>query len=212
MAGTAVYFDLDGTLIDYAAPFGELVADTLPVEATDAMCRTYSENVLRSIRRVEDDPYERGFAAVAEEHRLDFDAAQLAERYIEREIAATRIEDSVFELVRSVFERHPTGVLTNGVGRVQRRKLEAHGLDDLVDVVLVSNELGVRKPDDGIFEAATERLPADTHLYVGDTYEEDIVPAEKNGFETVYVGDDSRDAPVSADGTAALADVLNALL
>jgi len=212
MGRTAVYFDLDGTLIEYAVPFGELVADTLPVEATDSMRRTYSESVLRSIRNVEDDPYERAFAAVADEHGLEFDAAALADAYVEREVAATRIEDSVFELVRSVSERHPTGILTNGEGRIQRRKLEANGLTELVDTVLVSNEIGVRKPDDGIFETAMERLPADTHLYVGDTYEEDIVPAEKIGFETVYVGDSECNASVSADGTAGLANVLNALL
>ncbi len=212
MPGTAVYFDLDGTLLEYTRPFDDLVAETLPVEATDAMCRTYSEAVLRSLRSVEDSPYEQAFDAVATEHGLNLDAAALADAYIEREVAATRVEDSVFELVEAVATSHPTGILTNGEGRVQRRKLEAHGLDELVDTVLVSNELGVRKPESRVFETAKERLPADTHLYVGDTYEDDIVPAGKNGFETVYVGEERRDAPVSADGTAAPAGVLNALL
>jgi len=91
---------------------------------------------------------------------------------------------------------------------MQRRKLEEHGLDDLADAVVISNEVGVRKPNPQIFETAKERLPAESYLYVGDTFEEDIAPAREAGFETVYIGDDRPDAPVSARRTAALASLL----
>jgi len=91
---------------------------------------------------------------------------------------------------------------------MQRRKLEEHGLDDLADAVVISNEVGVRKPNPQIFETAKERLPAESYLYVGDTFEEDIAPAREGGFETVYIGDDRPDAPVSARRTAALASLL----
>lgn len=115
-------------------------------------------------------------------------------------------------MFETVAARHPTGILTNGHGPTQRAKLAEHGFDDLVDAILVSNELGVRKPVPGIFEEARERLPADTHVYVGDTYEEDVVPARDQGFETVYVGDGDHEAPVAADGTGALASLLVPLL
>jgi len=85
--------------------------------------------------------------------------------------------------VESLAKRHQFGVLTNGdgYGYMQRRKLEEHGLDDLADAVVISNEVGVRKPNPQIFETAKERLPAESYLYVGDTFEEDIAPAREAG-------------------------------
>ncbi|WP_206664906.1 HAD family hydrolase [Halorubrum salsamenti] len=208
-----VYFDLDGTLLDYAVPFEELFARTLPTDPTEEMVKTYSERVLRGIERVESDPYERAFDAVRERYDLDVNPAALATEYVELEAGATRLAPAVRALVATVADRHDVGVLTNGDGRMQRRKLAEHGLDDLIDAVIVSNEVGARKPSRAIFDAARERLPAETTVYVGDTYDEDIVPAREAGFETVYVGDeDPSDRSVTAPGTEALASLLVPLL
>lgn len=74
---------------------------------------------------------------------------------------------------------------------MQRRKLEAHGLEHLVDEIVVSNRIGARKPAAEISEHAKSKLAAETFVYVGDFLEEDVVPARTHGFETVYVGDEN---------------------
>jgi IS4 transposase len=53
-----------------------------------------------------------------------------------------------------VSETNPIGVLTNGDGEQQRAKLERHGIDRFVDDVIVSNDVGARKPDQRIFDLA----------------------------------------------------------
>lgn len=210
---TTVYFDLDGTLLDYSDSFAELFARTVPLNVDDEMVETYSERVLEALRGVEKRPYRRAFAVVCEEYDLDLDPEMLAARYVETEVAATRLHPRVRRLVTAVSARHPTGILTNGDGRMQRRKIDEHDLGEHLDAVLVSNEVGSRKPDRDIFEQAKRRLPADTFVYIGDTYEEDIVPATEAGFETVYVGTERRpEAVVSARGTAELAPVALALM
>jgi putative hydrolase of the HAD superfamily len=210
---TTVYFDLDGTLLEYATGFDELFARTLPVPATPAATETYGERVLAALREGVESPFERAFAATCDAHDVDADPAALAAEYVDREVAATRLPPSVERLVAAVARQHSTGVLTNGDGHVQRRKLAAHGLDDLVDAVVVSNEVGSWKPDPGIFDLARERLPADTHVYVGDSPEEDVRPARERGFVTVHVGDgDAPAAHVSAADAEALAAVLLPLL
>jgi len=128
---------------------------------------------------------------------------------VEAEVGATRVFPQVRELLAVVSERHRTGILTNGDGELQRQKLEAHRLDEYVETVIVSNEIGVRKPEPGIFEEAKRRLEAEAYVYVGDTYEEDIVPAREHGFEAVYVGEEHQpDAAVSTSGTEELASLL----
>lgn len=209
---TTVYFDLDGTLLDYSSSFADLFARAVPVDADDEMVETYSKQVLEALGGVEEHPYRRAFAVVCEEHDLDLDPGTLAATYVEIEAAATRLSPRVRRLVSAVSARHRTGILTNGDGRMQRRKIDVHDLGEHFDAILVSNEVGSRKPDRDIFEEAKRRLPADTFVYVGDSYEEDILPAAEVGFETVYVGNDRRsDAVVSARGSEELASVLLAL-
>ncbi|WP_238593365.1 HAD family hydrolase [Natronobacterium lacisalsi] len=210
-----VYFDLDGTLLEYTRPFDQLFERTLPdgVDATESMVKTYSDRVLAALDDLEDDPYERAFAAVCREYDVPGDPAALADEYVETEVAATRVPETTRRLVELVARDHRAGVLTNGDGRMQRRKLTAHGLDDLVESVVVSNEFGARKPASEIFEHAKAELPAETFVYVGDTFEEDIVPARECGFETVYVGDDVRtEATLTVADLDDLAAVLRPLL
>ena len=210
---TSVWFDLDGTLLDYTTSFGELFAQTLPVSASDEMVATYSEHVLSGIRQMAERPYRRAFESVGREYDLDIDPGALTAEYIEREAKTTRVPEPVTRLVESIADRHQTGILTNGTGRMQRRKIERHGLDGPVDSVVVSNELGSRKPSTDIFEEAKKRLPAETVIYIGDTFEEDILPARSAGFDTVYIGEETRSAtPVTARRTEELAAVLLPLM
>lgn len=208
---TAVYFDLDGTLLVYDRAFADIVREVLPDGAPEAAVETYTERVLAALSERRDDPYERAFDAACAAHDLDADADVLAAAYRDREVAATRVPEPAQDLLAAVAARHPTGILTNGDERMQRRKLTAHGLDRVVDAVVVSNAVGVRKPDPAIFTVARNRLPADTHLYVGDTYAEDVAPARAAGFVAVHVAEDSP-APVAADGIDDLAAVLVPLL
>ena len=210
---TTVYFDLDGTLLDYTTPFGELFAQTIPVDATSEMVETYSEHVLSGITQIDEDPYRQAFDAVRQEYNLDVNPDALAAEYIEREAKATRVSHPIRQLVKTLATQHQTGILTNGDGQMQRRKLEEHGLDTLVDTILISNEVGSRKPERAIFEEAKDRLPAETVVYIGDTFEQDIEPAREAGFKTVYVGEsDHPNAPIATNGTKELADLLLPLL
>lgn len=210
-----MYFDLDGTLLEYTRPFDELFARALPdeVDATEPMVKTYSERVLTALDDLEDDPFERAFAAVCREYDVPADPAALADEYVGIEVDATRVPDSVYRLVELVARDHRVGILTNGDGRMQRRKVAAHGLEDVVESVIVSNEFGARKPAADIFEHAKAELPAETFVYVGDTFEEDVVPARECGFETVYLGDTARpEATLTVADAQELAGVLGPLL
>lgn len=131
------------------------------------------------------------------------------ELFSERVLGATTLSEADRELVATVADAHPTGILTNGVGRVQRGKAEANGLDELVEEIVVSNPVGVRKPDAELFEIAAERLPADEHCYVGDTLSEDIVGARAAGWRAIHVRCDDERPTVAVSRVGALTDVLD---
>jgi putative hydrolase of the HAD superfamily len=210
---TAVYFDLDGTLLAWSRSFSDLFAAVYPGEATDAALDTFGTRLRAELEAAAEDPFATAFGAVCDECAVDADPADLAASFVRAEVEATRLRPSARRLLRAVAGRHRVGVLTNGAANVQRRKVEHHGLADLLDAVVVSGAVGAAKPDDAIFAAARERLPAETHVYVGDSHEEDVAPALANGFEAVYVGGDTGpETPVAARDLDDLASVLVPLL
>lgn len=55
-----------------------------------------------------------------------------------------------------------------GVGRAQRGKLDAVDLTKYFNSIVVSGEVGVRKPEPEIYAIAEQRLPADQYVFVGE--------------------------------------------
>ncbi|SFR66474.1 HAD family hydrolase [Halogeometricum limi] len=205
---TSVYFDLDGTLLTYATPFSAWFEQSVPGETTAEMTETFSDELTDALDAFEPNPYERAFETVCEQYALDTPPEMLAASFVRTECIASRVAPSVRRLVETVSARHQTGVLTNGNETVQRRKLQMHGLEKWVDALVVSSEVGAKKPDARMFEAAKERLPADAFVYVGDSYDTDVSPAQEHGFETVYVGDEHRPSTVTVRDTESLAALL----
>jgi putative hydrolase of the HAD superfamily len=67
--------------------------------------------------------------------------------------------------------------------------LRKTGLNGFFDAVLVSADVGWRKPHVRIFEEALKRLgvKAEEAVYVGDSPEEDVKGAKQLGIRTIYV-------------------------
>ncbi len=62
------------------------------------------------------------------------------------------------------------GAITNGVSSLQNMKLDTAGIRDLFDVVVVSGDIGIYKPDRRIFDEAIRRagVKNEESLFVGD--------------------------------------------
>lgn len=77
------------------------------------------------------------------------------------------------------------GLVTNGYATTQRRKVAYHELEEKVDFVLISEEVGAHKPDPGIFAEALRlagTAPSET-LFVGDMPDNDIKGALEAGMD-----------------------------
>jgi len=68
------------------------------------------------------------------------------------------------------------------------------GLKDIFDALIVSCRVGLLKPDPRIFELALVKLnvAAGEALMVGDTLQDDILPAQKLGMKTLLYDDRNR--------------------
>ncbi len=69
-------------------------------------------------------------------------------------------------VVKELSGRFRLGVISNGSPDVQYRKLEAIGLGGIFACVLLSEEIGIRKPDPRIFHIAANALRGSSRMNV----------------------------------------------
>lgn len=65
---------------------------------------------------------------------------------------------------------------------------------ELFDEVLISEEMGIKKPSEELFQIAFERLgmkPEET-VFVGDSAEDDMIPSGKLGCKCIMIGKNKR--------------------
>lgn len=100
-------------------------------------------------------------------------------------------------VLRELREReYYLGVITNWIllgetswDKSAREVIEEVGIRDYMDMIVVSTEEGVMKPEASIFHIALQRggLKSSEVLYVGDSYKEDIVGAREAGLTPVLI-------------------------
>ncbi len=95
------------------------------------------------------------------------------------------------EALRSLRDRCPIGLVTDGDVEIQRAKLRCLGLEDAFDVIVLSDELGRerRKPHPAPFRAALAALgvPAEHAVHIGDRPDKDVRGAAAAGMRSIRV-------------------------
>ena len=181
MRPAAVLFDLDNTLVDRDGAFARWISTLglTPRQRTELLRRD-----------------DHGFAdredvcAWLSMTKPELGRPQHVWQHMRSGVAErVRQYDEVIDAVDKVRSLARVAVVTNGGSENQRTKLDRAGLTDMFDCVLISAELGVRKPQRAMFEAALARLRVDASaaLFVGDNPIEDIAGASAAGLATCYV-------------------------
>lgn len=87
-----------------------------------------------------------------------------------------------------------TALISNSSPRSQIARLEAVGLAESFDAVVISGQIGVAKPDGGIFEAALDllELTGDGVWHVGDSLSTDVAGSTAAGIGSVWLNRDGR--------------------
>jgi HAD superfamily hydrolase (TIGR01509 family) len=118
-----------------------------------------------------------------------------------REMAVESVEEFLVSLPgvdQTMEELQKRGilvaVLTNGWNPLQKRKAEQAGFRG---PVLVSSEIGERKPSVGAFERLLHVLGTEPRhtCYVGDDPHDDIAGAQDAGLQTVWIDWEGREYP-----------------
>ncbi|GGF82152.1 haloacid dehalogenase [Paenibacillus albidus] len=199
----AVFFDLDDTLYDHLVPFREAVREVYPLpegSLNDAdlfyRVRHHSDllwpKYLRGELPLEETRLlriERAFA----EYDLHLDRSQaeaIQAAYIARQYTIEMIDGVRAQLERFLTAGHTVGIITNGPREHQMNKIIGLGVDKLIPAerIFISDAVGIAKPDPEIFAYVNRKTgtSAAHSMYVGDTWDNDVVGALEAGWKVCW--------------------------
>lgn len=92
------------------------------------------------------------------------------------------------EVLEKLSQNYRLGIIANQSSSI-RELLKEWGIESYFQLIILSEEVGVCKPDLRIIKIALEEssIPADKAVYVGDRYDNDILPAKSLGMWTVRI-------------------------
>jgi len=119
-------------------------------------------------------------------------ARELADTYWELFCNSCHFEPGARETLGYVSGKYRLGLVTNGYGEAQRKRLKACGIDGYFDALVISDEVGVWKPDPRIFSLALGELsvPKERVLFVGDSIGDDYYGAVRAGIDFCFYNRD----------------------
>lgn len=93
------------------------------------------------------------------------------------------------EVVRAMANKYPLTIISNGFREVQHYKFAHSGLADCFAYTIISEEVGVNKPQPEIFRIALAMngVQADEAVMIGDRYSSDILGAKNAGIDQIWL-------------------------
>jgi YjjG family noncanonical pyrimidine nucleotidase len=138
--------------------------------------------------------FEQLFAAL----KLSILTQTFSTAYLQNLSACTFLLDGAETVLRRLHSKYQIAILTNGLKDVQRPRLAHSTIRGYVSELIISEEVGVAKPDPGIFAAAFERMgrPRKSEvLMVGDSLTSDIQGGAIFGVDTCWFNPSGQPRP-----------------
>ncbi len=92
------------------------------------------------------------------------------------------------ELLEYLSPKYRMYILSNGFKELQSRKMHTAGIDGYFDAVILSEDIGVNKPDSRLYRHALDHTTSalEESIMIGDMFDTDIVGAANIGMDSIY--------------------------
>lgn len=190
--------DVDDTLFDFQAAEKTALQCTLSqsgISADDHTCKLYNrlnEALWKKLERGETTQQllkvER-FRQLLEKLGRPGDALALAELYAHELGQCAQLMPGAEDFMKTVSQKMPVYLVTNGITAIQKSRLALSSLKPYVSGMVISEEVGVKKPDPKMLRIALE-LSGHTEkeaVMLGDSLTADIAAAQNAGVDSIWL-------------------------
>lgn len=201
-------FDADNTFLDFASASKKSLFETctnygLPID--ENIYKTYKiENAkvwesfenkeitaleLRSLR------FAKFFSAIDVK---GIDPFEFNTRFLQKLVEVSEAYDGAIHFLENLRPHYKLSVITNGLKEVQRPRINRLKMNHIFDSIIVSDEIGVAKPDIQFFEYSYNTIanppPKSEVLIIGDNLKSDIQGGINFGVDTCWISHENENA------------------
>lgn len=121
--------------------------------------------------------------------------AQFWDEAMKRLPLGSRLMPHAKEILTYLRPKYKMYILSNGFTELQSRKMQSAGIAHYFDGMILSEDIGVNKPNPAIFTHALQVAgsTAEESLMIGDNYEVDIEGAQRVGIDQVFYNISKKD-------------------
>ncbi|KLA31933.1 HAD family hydrolase [Bacillus cereus] len=187
-------FDLDDTLLDRDKAVDNLFLLVLE-KCYEDVSDTVKNNMLQKFKEYDKREYGISDKSIVLESLFDEFAPKyrLPHNYIqdfwnENFPTCFSIDQNTIHFLNHIKSHFKIGIITNGSTHRQKAKIINTNLNNYFDTIIISEEVGLSKPDKRIFELALNKLnmqPEDV-LFIGDDLEKDIAGPQNANINGVW--------------------------
>ena len=130
------------------------------------------------------------FEKIIEEFGLEYDSIEVSKLYLKKLGEGVFPFEATEKLCEYLHSKYKVGVITNGIKEVQHSRIKNSAIAKYIDKIVISEEVGVNKPDKRIFECAMEYFGISdkkSAIMIGDSLEADIKGGQNAGIDTCWV-------------------------
>ena len=130
------------------------------------------------------------FEKIIEEFDLKYNPYEMSELYLKKLGEGIFPFEATEKLCEYLHSKYKVGIITNGIKEVQHSRIENSAISKYIDKIIISDEVGVNKPDKRIFEYAInyfEIMDKSEVIMIGDSLGADIKGGQNAGIDTCWV-------------------------
>ncbi len=155
------------------------------------------------------------FLEISSLHHLD--ANECSEKYLDHLSEQIQLLPGARELLETLHGRYQMCLVTNGIARVQHRRISKSGFEKFFCKVIISEEIGYSKPEPAFFHHTLFQLgnpvPGEV-LVIGDNLHSDIFGALNFGLDACWYNPQNQEEESEISPTfiiSELSDLINIL-
>jgi len=218
---STVLFDLDHTLLDSDASEQAAFDVTMrsvgvaPTPDVFAVYHGINQALWRRVEAGEVSPNDvkiRRFEQLLSELDVSGDPHDMGAMFVQGLTDNGDLYDGARTLLGSLSGRVRMGLVTNGIGPVQRGRIARLDIGGHFEAIVISGELHMSKPDPAIFDHVLAEMGVDDRsgvVMVGDSLGSDIAGATNAGIDSIWFDrHGNADAAGPTHSVTMLADIL----
>jgi putative hydrolase of the HAD superfamily len=117
--------------------------------------------------------------------------------YVKISPTKTHLFEGAQKVLSYLQKKYTLHIISNGFRETTLTKMERSGLNPYFKNVIISEEVGVNKPDKAVFEYALQKAQAEKEesIMIGDSLEADIYGAQNFGMKAIFFNPLNKEKP-----------------